>query len=412
MMQPEEVELPVRPAPVPELVPSSSRSRWKALLVVLVVGAVLAAGGVLYWNYAATYESTDDAQVGAHLNGISARIAGTVTGIHADENQFVNAGQLVAELDPSDYQVALDGARAEMSQKQAEVRVQDPSVPIIENTNETGILAAEADVANAEAAVALAERDYAAAQARLREAEANATKARADVDRYKALVDKDEVPRQVYDQAVASANGLAAAVDSARATAEAAQKGVEQKSAQRTETATRLMEAQMNAPHEVAIRRANVAAKQADAQVAKTRVNLAQLNLSYTKIYAPVSGVVSKRNVEIGNHVQPGQQLFLIAQIDDLWVTANFKETQLRRIRPNQKATISVDAFGQKFHGYVESMPAATGTVTSLLPPENASGNYVKVVQRLPVRIRFDNNQAGLDRLRPGMSVEPTVWIR
>lgn len=412
MMQPEEVELPVRPAPVPELVPASSRSRWKALLVVLVVGAVLAAGGVLYWNYAATYVSTDDAQVGAHLNGISARIAGTVTGIHADENQFVKAGQLVAELDPSDYQVALDEARAEMSQKQAEVRVQDPSVPIIENTNETGILAAEADVANAEAAVALAERDYAATQARLREAEANATKAQADVDRYKALVDKDEVPRQVYDQAVASANGLAAAVDSARATAEAAQKAVEQKSAQRTETATRLMEAQMNAPHEVAIRRANVAAKQADAQVAKTRVNLAQLNLSYTKIDAPVSGVVSKRNVEIGNHVQPGQQLFLIAQIDDLWVTANFKETQLRRIRPNQKVTISVDAFPQKFHGYVESMPAATGTVTSLLPPENASGNYVKVVQRLPVRIRFDNNQAGLDLLRPGMSVEPTVWIR
>lgn len=412
MMQPEEVELPVRPAPVPELVPASSRSRWKALLVVLVVGAVLAAGGVLYWNYAATYESTDDAQVGAHLNGISARIAGTVTGIHADENQFVKAGQLVAELDPSDYQVALDEARAEMSQKQAEVRVQDPSVPIIENTNETGILAAEADVANAEAAVALAERDYAATKARLREAEANATKAQADVDRYKALVDKDEVPRQVYDQAVASANGLAAAVDSARATAEAAQKAVEQKSAQRTETATRLMEAQMNAPHEVAIRRANVAAKQADAQVAKTRVNLAQLNLSYTKIDAPVSGVVSKRNVEIGNHVQPGQQLFLIAQIDDLWVTANFKETQLRRIRPNQKVTISVDAFPQKFHGYVESMPAATGTVTSLLPPENASGNYVKVVQRLPVRIRFDNNQAGLDRLRPGMSAEPTVWIR
>ena len=358
-MQPEEVELPVRPAPVPELVPASSRSRWKALLVVLVVGAVLAAGGVLYWNYAATYQSTDDAQVGAHLNGISARIAGTVTGIHADENQFVKAGQLVAELDPNDYQVALDEARAEMSQKQAEVRVQDPSVPIIENTNETGILAAQADVANAEAAVALAERDYAAAQARLREAEANATKAQADVnatqaDGATALHWADFYQRQL----------------------QAAQ------------------------------------AKQADAQVAKTRVNLAQLNLSYTKIYAPVSGVVSKRNVEIGNHVQPGQQLFLIAQIDDLWVTANFKETQLRRIRPNQKVTISVDAFGQKFHGYVESMPAATGTVTSLLPPENASGNYVKVVQRLPVRIRFDNNQAGLDRLVPGMSVEPTVWIR
>ena len=410
-MQTEEVKKTSQPAIVPDP-PEQRRSRIKMFLALLIVIGIIATAGILYWNYAQTYESTDDAQVDAHLNGISARIAGTITAIHTDENQIVKAGQLVAELDPSDYSAALAQAEAEMTQKQAEVGVQNPSVPIVENANETGIEAARADVANSEAAVAWAERDSTAAQAKLREAEANAAKAQADVSRYKALVDKDELPRQIYDQAVSTAAALAAAVDSARATAEAAQQAVQQRRAQLTATETKLMELGMNAPHELAIRRATVVAKQADAQVAKTKVDLARLHLSYTKIFAPMAGIVSKRNVEIGNHVQPGQQLFLIAQTDDLWVTANFKETQVRRIRPGQKVTISVDAYGQDFSGYVESFPAATGTITSLLPPENASGNYVKVVQRLPVRIRFNKDQAGLDRLRPGMSVEPKIWVR
>lgn len=409
-MSPEEIKKTPRPAPVEVRV--RPRGRVKAIIVLVLVVAALGAGSVLYWNYSQTYESTDDAQVDAHLNSISARIAGTVTAIHAEENQLVQAGQPLAELDPSNYSVELDRARAEMEQKQAEVSVQNPSVPIVENANETGIDAARADVANVEASVAWAERDSAATQARLREAEANSAKAQADVARYKALVDKDEIPRQVYDQAVANANALAAAVDSARATAEAGQKAVEQRRAQLAETEAKLTELGMNAPHELAIRRATVVAKQADANVAKTRVELARLNLSYTRITAPVSGIVSKRSVEVGNHVQPGQPLFLIAQVNDVWVTANFKETQLRQIHPGQKVTISVDAYGQDFNGYVDSFPATTGAVTSLLPPENASGNYVKVVQRLPVRIRFNKNQAGLDRLRPGMSVEPKVWVK
>ena len=411
-MQTEEVKKPGHAGITTEPPEGRPRSRVKMVVVLLIVIGIIATAGVLYWNYAQSYESTDDAQVDAHLNGISARIAGTITAIHTDENQIVKAGQLVAELDPSDYSVALAQAEAEMTQKQAEVGVQNPSVPIVENANETGIEAARADVANVEAAVAWAERDSTAAQAKLREAEANAAKAQADVSRYKALVDKDELPRQIYDQAVSTVAALAAAVDSARATAEAAQQAVQQRRAQLTATETKLMELGMNAPHELAIRRATVVAKQADAQVAKTRVDLARLHLSYTKIFAPTAGIVSKRNVEIGNHVQPGQQLFLIAQTDDLWVTANFKETQVRHIRPGQKVTISVDAYGQDYSGYVESFPAATGTITSLLPPENASGNYVKVVQRLPVRIRFNKDQAGLDRLRPGMSVEPKVWVR
>ena len=391
---------------------SRTRGRGKALIVVLLIGAVLVTGGVLYWNYAQGYESTDDAQVDGHLNGISSRIAGTISNVCVDENQFVKAGDLVAEIDPRDYQIALAQAKAEVSQKQAEVQVQDPNVPMTEVSSQTNILSAQADVATADAGVAWAERDLVAAQGRLREAEANYAKAREDVARYKALVDKDEIPRQVYDQAVSSANALQAAVDSNRAATEASQKLVDQRRSQLVQAQSHLGEANRNAPQRLAVSRANVAAKQADAQVAKTRVEQAELNLTYTKIYAPVSGVITKRSVEVGNRVQPGQQLFLIGQLSDLWVTANFKETQLRHMHPGQRATISVDAYDQTFQGYVESMPGATGTITSLLPPENASGNYQKVVQRLPLRIRFDKNQQGLDRLRPGMSVVPKVKLK
>jgi membrane fusion protein (multidrug efflux system) len=350
--------------------------------------------------------------VDGHLNGISSRIAGTIINVCVDENQSVKAGDLVAEIDPRDYEIALAQTKAEVSQKQAEVQVQDPNVPMTEVTSQTTILSAQADVATADAGVAWAERDLVAAQGRLRQAEANYAKAQDDVARYKVLVDKDEIPRQIYDQAVSSAKALQAGVDANRADTEASQKLVEQRTSQLTQAQSHMAEANRNAPQRLAVSRANVAAKQADTAVAKTRVEQAELNLTYTKIYAPVSGVVTKRSVEIGNRVQPGQQLFLIGQLDDLWVTANFKETQLRHMHPGQRATISVDAYDQTYQGYIESMPGATGTITSLLPPENASGNYVKVVQRLPVRIRFDKNQKGLDRLRPGMSVDPKVQLK
>ena len=403
--QPEQAVKPQPPVP-------RTRGRVKALVVVFLVGAMLATGGVLYYRYAQTYETTDDAQVDGHLNGVGSRIAGVVTGVFVDENQFVKAGQLVAEIDPKDYQVAVSEAKAEVAQKQAEIQVQNPNVPITETSSETNISTSQADVATADAAVAWAERDYVASQGRLREAEANNAKAQDDVARYKGLVAKDEIARQIYDQAVSTANATAAAVDSSRAAMEASQKMVDQRRAQLAQSRSRLAEADRNAPYQVAIVRANVAAKQADAQVARTRVEQAELNLSYTKIFAPVSGVVTKRNVEVGNHVQPGQQLFLVAQLDDLWITANFKETQLHHMHPGQRVTISIDAYDQKLNGYLDSMPGATGTITSLLPPENASGNYVKVVQRLPVRIRFDKNQSGLDRLRPGMSVVPKVQLQ
>ena len=392
--------------------PPRTRGRARAMLTVLLIGIFVATAGFFYWRYTQTYESTDDAQVDGHLNSISPRVAGTITAVYFDENQFVKAGDLVAEIDPRDFQVTLSQAQAELTQKEAEIAVTNPNVPIVSQSSQTNIETSRADVATAEAAVAGAERDYLAALGRLREAEANDLKARDDLGRYKALVEKDEIARQIYDQAGASASAAAAAVDTARAAAEASQKIEDQRRAQLAQSQSRLAEADANAPHQLAISHANVAAKQADAQVTKARLEQARLNVSYTKIYAPVSGVISKRSVEVGNHVQAGQQLFLIAQIDNLWVTANFKETQLAHIRPGQRVSIEVDAYGNRLNGYVESMPGATGAIMSLLPPENATGNYVKVVQRLPVRIRFDNNQQSLDRLRPGMSVVPKVMLK
>ena len=400
--------------------------RRRAMLIVAIIGIVLAVGGFLYYQYAQTYESTDDATIDAHLNGISSRIQGTVIAVNTDENQFVTAGQALAQIDPRDYQVAVEQAKAQLTQSQAQIAAEHPNVPITETTSETSIATGQTQVETAQAAVSVAEHDLGAAQQRLnqaqadlRQAEANNAKAQADLERYRALVEKDEIPRTQFDQITAAAKAQTAAVDAAKAavavneaSVRAAASTVDQRRAQVAEARQRLTESNRNAPHQLAISRANVQTKQAEANVAKARADQALLNLSYTNIVSPVSGVVGKRTVEVGQTVQPGQQLFTIAQISDIWVTANFKETQLRRMRPGLRADIHVDAFDQDYHGYVESMPAASGSATSLLPPENATGNFVKVVQRLPVRIRFDKNQTGLDRLRPGMSVEPKVWLR
>ena len=410
----------------PPQTPAQVGRRRRALLIVAIIGIILAVGGFFYYQYAQTYESTDDAAIDAHLNGISSRIQGTVTAVNTDENQFVTAGQVIAQVDPRDYQVSVAQAKAQLTQSQADIAAEHPNVPITQTTSETSIATGQTQIDTAQATLSVAEHDLSAAQQRLnqaeadvRQAEANSAKAQADLERYRVLVEKDEIPRTQFDQIIAAAKAQAAAVDSAKASVAANQASVrsaastvDQRRSQVAEARTRLAESNRNAPQQLAISRANVQSKQAEANVAKTRIDQALLNLSYTNIVAPVSGVVGKRTVEVGSTVQPGQQLFTIAQISDIWVTANFKETQLRRMRPGLRADIHIDAFDQDYHGYVESMPAASGSATSLLPPENATGNFVKVVQRLPLRIRFDKNQTGLDRLRPGMSAEPKVWLR
>lgn len=391
---------------------STAEGRRRTLLFAAIVGCVIVVGAASFWLYSRTYESTDDAQVDGHLNGITARIDGDVKAVHVEENQSVQAGDVLVELDPRDYEVTVEQVRAQLLKAQANERAENPNLPITQSTSQASVSTSKSEVANTEAAVAAAERDQLAALSRLQEVEANNTRAQADVARYKSLVEKNEVSRSQYDQVTATAKALAASVDSARASADAAQKVVDQRRAQLDEARSLMESARVNAPNQVAISRANLQSKQADVQAMKAQLDRAQLDLSYCKIVAPVSGVISKRTVEVGEHVGRGQRLVTLADLGDLWVTANFKESQVKQMHSGQSVTISVDAFDQDFEGTVEAMPGSTGSVTSLLPPENATGNYVKVVQRLPVRIRFNPGQKGLERLRPGMSVVPKVWLK
>jgi membrane fusion protein (multidrug efflux system) len=392
------------------------KGRRRAFTIFFAVLLILGAVGLLFWLRSRGFESTDDAQVDAHLNPISSRIDGTIVKVYVDDNQQVSAGAPLLDLDPRDSQVALDEALAQLTQARSMVVAQAPNVPITQVENITNISSGEADVATARATLGAAQRDRDTAQAKLAEAEANNARAQADLARYKVLIAKEEVSQQEFDQIAAAAKAQAAAVAANQAALESSAQIIDQRQAQLQQAESKLGQYRRTAPQQIAIRRAMLMSEKASQQNSQAMFEEARLKLSYTKIAAPVSGIVMKRSAEVGAHVSAGQQLLQIAQIGDIWVTANFKETQLQRIKPGQSVSISVDALKQDFAGYVETIGGATGAVTSVLPPENATGNYVKVVQRIPVRIRFKpsqpgQNQTNLDRLRPGMSVEPKVSV-
>ena len=325
----------------------SRRINKRVLLIVLLLVAV-GAIAPFAWSYVQSYQSTDDAQIDGHIDPLSSRIDGTVVRVHAEDDDRVKQGELLVEIDPRDYEVAAEQARARL-----------------------GLALAQ---------VASARQDDAAAQANVREAEATNFRAQRDAQRYISLFNQRVVAQDEYDQYTAIARVDAAKVDSAREAAGSALKAI--------------------------------AAREADAEAAKAALDQGLLNLSYTKIYAPANGIVGKRAVQLGSRIQPGQTLMFITETDDIWVTANFKETQLDRMHHGEKVTIHVDTFGRDYRGYVEHMPGASGDRFSLLPAENATGNYVKVVQRLPVRILFEPGQDPDHQLHPGMSVEPTVWLQ
>jgi membrane fusion protein (multidrug efflux system) len=315
------------------------------------------------------------------------------------------------ELDPSDDQVALEKAQAEHDQAMAQLGAAHPNLPITRISNQNDLTSHEADVAGADAALAAAQHDLDSTVARLKESQAVNERNQTDFARYQTLFDKHEVARADYDHYKATAAAQAQTVIANEANVASAQKVVEQRRAQLAQQRSKLEQTQSSAPLQVAIREADIKSQQANAEAAGAALEQSRLNLAYCRITAPVSGVVTQRSAEVGARISRGQQLFMIVQIDDLWVTANFKETQVGKIHQGQHVRIHVDALRRDFDGSVESMPAITGSRTSVLPPENATGNYVKVIQRLPVRIRFNKGQKDLDKLRPGMSVEPTVRL-
>ncbi len=367
-------------------------AKW--VLLIVVAAAVLIA--VLLWRYYAARETTDDAQVDAHIAPISSRVSGTVTAVNVDDNIRVKAGDVLVQLDPKDYQVALAQAKANLADAIAGHRAAQTTVPITHTSTASALETAHANLA-------AAQKEVNAAQARLREAEANHTKTAQDLERFRQLVAKDEVSRQQYDTAVAAEQAARATVDAAHAAVAAAQSHVVQAEAQ--------VRAAQTAPQQVAVTEARAGAAGANVQKYEAAVEQAELNLQYTTIKAPVNGIVSKRNVEPGQVVQPGQPLMSIVNLDDIWVTANYKETQLERMKVGQGASIHVDAYDRDYKGHVDSIGGGTGARFSLLPPENATGNYVKVVQRVPVKIVFEPGQ-DLSGLRPGMSVVTTVRVK
>jgi membrane fusion protein (multidrug efflux system) len=378
---------------------------------VIIAAIVLLVMGFFVYRYVTSYEATDDAQVDGHVNSISTRISGHVVKLNVLDNQYVEAGTVLVEIDPADYQVAYESAKADFDSAQAAASAAGVDVPITSINTSSQVSSTEADVASARAGISAAKQQFEAAKAQRDQAEANNVKAQNDLARYKQLVDKQEISEQQYDQAVAAAKANAAAVEAAHANADAAQSQV-------TQAQQKLLQAEANwrnaqtAPQQVQIMRSRAASALADAQRKKADLDQAQLNLQYTKVVAPVAGVISDRTVEVGQNVSPGQELLKVVPLNDVWITADFKETQLREMKVGQRVTVEVDANGRSYKGKVDSIAGASGARFSLLPPENATGNYVKVVQRIPVKIVLDPGENKDQSLRPGMSVVPKVWIR
>ena len=399
------------------------KSRIRIIAAVLVVAAI--GLGAWFWLNAGR-ESTDDAQVDAPVTQVAARVGGTITKVEVNDNQRVERDAVLVELDPRDYQVAVDKARAELADAEASAIAARSNVPITSTTAASNVTTARGGIVQAQGGVAAAERELDAArarqttaQARVREAEATAAKAARDVERLRGLLAKDEVSQQQFDTLVAAADAQKAGLDSARSQVAEAEAGIrvaESKVIQAragSEQAHAELRTAETAPQQVSMIKARAAA--ADARVQQARANLAQaeLNLQYATVKAPARGVISKKGLNPGQVVQPGQPLLALVQLDDVWVTANFKETQLKDVRAGQRATVKVDALGgRSFNGKVDSIAGATGARFSLLPPENATGNFVKIVQRVPVKIVLDSGQDPEHLLRPGLSVTPTVYTK
>ena len=416
------VKVPLPEPPALESAPKPLMSP-KIRRALVVVGGVLVAVFVGLLVYFRNRESTDDAQVDGHITPIASKVYGRVAEVLVDDNQAVKAGQVLVKVDPADYQAAVDQAKAALELAEGEARSAGVDVPRTSETVNSGtssaqaqLLGAQADLARAAATYEQAQTaDLAVAEANVEKSRANSELARADLERYKPLMEKGEISKQQYDAAKANADATASAlvadeqrlaqagrnVDISRAQLEAAKARVAQASAG--------VDSAEADKKRVAMRSADAEAKAAAVARAQAQLDAARLNLSYTNIVAPVDGVATHKSVEPGQIVQSGQGLLVVVPLNNVWVTANFKETQLRDMKPGQKAYVKVDTYGKTFPGHLDSIAGATGAVLSLLPPENATGNYVKVVQRIPVKIVLDAISPDVAILRPGMNVEATV---
>ena len=398
---------------------ANPKIRRLAIIGGVALIAVLA-GLFLYYR---SRESTDDAQVDGHITPIASKVYGRVAQVLVDDNQPVKAGQVLVKIDPRDYEAAVDQAKAALALAESDAQSAGVDVPRTRENVASGTSNADAQLAGAVADLARAEvtydqartSDLAWAQANVDKSTANALLAQADLARYKPLLDKGEISKQQYDAAKANADATASALKADQEKLVQAGRSVEIAKAQLAAAAARVEQgkAAVGSAHadirQISMRTADAQGKVAKVAEARAQLAAAELNLGYTDVIAPVDGVATHKQVEPGQIVQQGQGLLVVVPLQNVWVTANFKETQLRKMKPGQKAYVHVDTYGKTFSGHVDSIAGATGAVLSLLPPENATGNYVKVVQRIPVKIVLDPIPPDKAILRPGMNVDATV---
>jgi membrane fusion protein, multidrug efflux system len=414
------------PVPAGTAKPAASGiTRQRAFIAVGVV-LVAALAGYVGWHMLSPREGTDDAQVSGHVSPVATRVGGTVVAIKVQDNQPVKAGTVLVELDPRDYQLAVAKAEADLAAAEAAFRAASSDVPVTSSSARSGAQVARVATGNADAGLIAASREIeasrakvAAAEARLVEAKARALRAGQDLSRLTPLAAKDEIPRQQLDAATADKQAADAGVASAEAAITEAKANLEVADSRRLQAEgavaqSRAQErAAATAPQQIAMIEARASGASAQVLQARAALNQARLNLERTVVRAPADGLVSRRTVEIGQVVQAGQAMMSITSLHDVWVTANFKETQLGEMVAGQRAEVEVDAYGgHRYVGRVESIAGATGATFSLLPADNASGNFVKVVQRVPVKIVLDGGADARNVLRPGMSVTATVYLR
>jgi membrane fusion protein (multidrug efflux system) len=410
------VSEPEPETPAPPLRPTFRERRRSALgnprvkLFLIIAAVVVLVGSIFLWRYFSSYESTDNAQIDGHINSFSARVSGHVIKLNVQDNQYVQAGMVLVEIDPTDYETKLQQAKAAYANALAEAQAAQVNVPVTSVTTTGQLNTAQADVASARAGVAAASQQFDAARAALLQAEANNNKAQSDLVRYKLLVGKQEISQQQYDQALAAAQAGAASVDAAKANVNLAQQQIIQAKG-KLEGAQADLRTAATAPKQVQMIRSRAMSAQATVDLRRAEMRQAELNLTYTKVVAPVSGQVSARTVEVGQNIVANQELMKLVPLEDLWVTANYKENQLKNMRAGQPVTVHVDAMDRDYKAHVNSIAGASGARFSLFPPENATGNFVKVVQRIPVKIDFDAGELKGHELRPGMSVETKVWV-
>jgi membrane fusion protein, multidrug efflux system len=405
--------VPVAPTPAgvehlhPATPPPKPRRAKVVFLSLVVTAAAIAAG---FWVYGRGKESTDDAQVEGRVMSLSARVPGQVARVLAQDNELVAEGQVLVELDPSDLVARLDAADADLAAARAQELTAEAQLAVTERSADAnmkqargGLTQAVSAVSSSESVILQATADVSAVESRFKLAESELTRA-------KALASENAIPGAQLDTAQTQYEAAQATLAQAKARLEMARSNTSGSGGGVLLAQGRLAAAQTG-PEQVQAARAAVELAKAKVKQSESAHKLAELNLSYAKIRAPHRGVVSRRTVEVGQMVGSERPLLAVVPIDDVWIVANFKEDQLGDLRPGQRAKVTVDAFhGRVFSGHVDSIAGASGARFALLPPDNATGNYIKVVQRIPVLIRFDD-AAGID-LRPGLSADVTVYTR